>query len=76
MIAVADSYDAMVSDRPYRAGMAPEVAIAELRRGRDVQWEGYLVDIFLETLQAAPSPEIVAAMALPALPASLAAQPG
>lgn len=76
MIAVADSYDAMVSDRPYRSGMAPEVAIAELRRGRDVQWEGYLVDIFLETLQAAPSAEIIAAMALPALPASLVARPG
>jgi len=76
MIAVADSYDAMVSDRPYRAGMAPEVSIAELRRGRDVQWEGYLVDIFLETLQAAPSPEVIAAVTLPDPPEEPVSPPG
>ena len=32
IIAVADTLDAMVSDRPYRSGMAMESAIAELRR--------------------------------------------
>lgn len=52
MIAVADSYDAMVSHRPYRAGLPPAAAIAELQRGRDIQWEGYLIDIFLEALQS------------------------
>ena len=31
VIAVADSYDAMTSDRPYRAGMSPDKAAAILR---------------------------------------------
>jgi len=32
VLCAADAYDAMTSDRPYRAGMTPEVAVAELRR--------------------------------------------
>ena len=31
IIAVADSYDAMTSERPYRGAMSPEEAVAELR---------------------------------------------
>lgn len=37
-IAVADSFDAMVSDRPYRAGLPEEVAIAEIERGAGTQY--------------------------------------
>jgi putative nucleotidyltransferase with HDIG domain len=47
VIAVADSYDAMTSDRPYRRGMAPARAAAILREGRGTQWEGAIVDAFL-----------------------------
>ena len=32
IIFVADSFEAMTSDRPYRAGMAVDDAVAELRR--------------------------------------------
>ena len=32
-MAVADSYDAMTTDRPYRSGMPPWKAIEELERG-------------------------------------------
>ncbi|HWE64520.1 MAG TPA: HD-GYP domain-containing protein [Chloroflexota bacterium] len=50
VIAVADSYDAMTSDRPYRKGLASEVAAKELRRGRGVQWDPEIVDAFLHVL--------------------------
>jgi HD-GYP domain-containing protein (c-di-GMP phosphodiesterase class II) len=54
LIAVADTYDAMTSDRPYRKGLPPERAAAELRRGRGVQWDPEIVDAFLHVL-----PELV-----------------
>jgi len=47
---VADSYDAMTSDRPYRAGMSPAQAIAILRDGRGVQWDAEIVDAFVRSL--------------------------
>jgi putative nucleotidyltransferase with HDIG domain len=50
VIAVADSYDAMTSDRPYRRGMAPARAAAILREGRGMQWEGSVVDAFLRSI--------------------------
>lgn len=45
--AIADSWDAMVSDRPYRAGLDREEALRRLRGGRGVQWDAELVEAFL-----------------------------
>jgi len=50
VIAVADSYDAMTSDRPYRKGMAPSRAATILREGRGGQWDGTVVDAFLRSI--------------------------
>jgi HD-GYP domain-containing protein (c-di-GMP phosphodiesterase class II) len=50
VIAVADSYDAMTSDRPYRAGMPQAKAESILRAGRGQQWDPTLVDAFLHAL--------------------------
>jgi len=50
VIAVADSYDAMTSDRPYRRGLPPAKAVAILRQGRARQWDARVVDAFLSTL--------------------------
>ncbi len=47
VIAVADSYDAMTSDRPYRRGMSADKAVAILRQGRGQQWDAAIVDAFL-----------------------------
>jgi putative nucleotidyltransferase with HDIG domain len=52
LISVADSYDALVSDRPYRAGRSPIAAIQELRRVAGAQLDGTLVELLLETLVA------------------------
>lgn len=48
VIAVADVFDAMTSDRPYRAALSEEVALAELARGRGTQFDPDVVDAFLE----------------------------
>jgi putative nucleotidyltransferase with HDIG domain len=46
--AIADAYDAMVSDRPYRKGMPKAQALAILREGAGTQWDKDLVAAFLE----------------------------
>jgi putative nucleotidyltransferase with HDIG domain len=57
VIAVADSWDAMTSDRPYRTALDADVAMAELLRGRGTQWDPAVVDAFAQTLPGAP-PEV------------------
>lgn len=52
VIAVADSFDAMTSDRPYRHGMPAITAAAILREGRDQQWDARVVDAFLHSIAA------------------------
>jgi HD-GYP domain-containing protein (c-di-GMP phosphodiesterase class II) len=54
LIAVADSYNAMTSNRPYRGGMSPERAIEQLVLGKGSQYEAAPVDAFLRVLERAP----------------------
>ena len=51
IVAVADAYDAMTSDRPYRKGMAPEIAFAEMEKGAGQQFDPRAVATFLEIKQ-------------------------
>jgi putative nucleotidyltransferase with HDIG domain len=51
VIAVADSFDAMTSDRPYRAGMTVGRAAQILHDGRGEQWEPAIVDALLSYLE-------------------------
>jgi HD-GYP domain-containing protein (c-di-GMP phosphodiesterase class II) len=48
IIAVADAFDAMSSDRPYRKGLALEVVLGELTRAAGTQFDPELVKIFIE----------------------------
>jgi len=48
IIRITDSFDAMISDRPYRKGMDHEKALSELERGRDRQYDPKVLDVFLE----------------------------
>lgn len=48
IVAVSDAYDAMVSDRPYRAGLSKPEAKARLLAGSGTQWDARLVPLFLE----------------------------
>jgi hypothetical protein len=51
ILAVADAYDAMKSDRPYRKALTEETAIQELKRGSGTQFEPKIVEVFLEILE-------------------------
>jgi HD-GYP domain-containing protein (c-di-GMP phosphodiesterase class II) len=46
VLAVADAYDAMSSDRPYRKGMPAEKIDDIFRRGADRQWDARVLDAF------------------------------
>lgn len=48
VIAVADSFDAMTSDRTYRRALSEKQALQILRDGRDKQWDGMIVNAFVE----------------------------
>lgn len=47
IIAVADTFDAMTTDRPYRKGLSIGTAIGELRKCSGMQFDGGVVDIFV-----------------------------
>lgn len=51
IMAVADAYDAMTSDRAYRAGMPHAKAIEILREGAGKQWDAKVVDAFLSVIE-------------------------
>jgi putative nucleotidyltransferase with HDIG domain len=52
IIAVADAFDAMTSERVYRPAMPTEVALAELRKGKDTQFDPQIVDVFHQAVSA------------------------
>lgn len=51
VIAVCDAYDAMTSDRIYRAALPRERVLAELRGGRGTQWHAVTVDALLGMIE-------------------------
>lgn len=50
ILAVADAYEAMTSDRPYRPALAPEEASEELRREAGRQFQADVVDALLRAV--------------------------
>lgn len=50
MLAIADTYDAMTSDRPYRKGMAVEIALQEIIKGAGTQFDPYLASAFAKMM--------------------------
>ena len=51
IIAVADAYDAMTSNRAYRTALSNEDVINELKRGRGTQFDPEILDAFLDMLR-------------------------
>ncbi len=50
IIAIADAYDAMVSDRPYRKGLSHEDAITEIRACAGSQLDPDVVKALVEMM--------------------------
>jgi HD-GYP domain-containing protein (c-di-GMP phosphodiesterase class II) len=51
IVAITDSFDAMVSDRPYRKGMPVEQAVEELKKGAGTQFDPHMVEAFLKIIE-------------------------
>lgn len=54
ILAVADTFDAMTTDRPYRKGLPLEEAVAELERKKNIQFDPDVVDVFIKILRQSP----------------------
>jgi len=54
IIAVADTWDAITSDRPYRTGQPAIVALEEVRRVKGTQFDPNVVEAFMEVLAKDP----------------------
>ncbi len=51
IIAVADGYDAMTTDRPYQKALLPEVALGILRKHAGAKWDASCVEAFARVLE-------------------------
>ena len=58
IVMVADAYDAMTSDRPYRRAMEPARAVAELAKHRGTQFDGAVVDALDRLVAAGRFPQL------------------
>jgi len=58
IVAVADGWDAMTSDRPYRAGMSEDEARTRLRAGSGMQWDAAAIGALLHLLERGGSERI------------------
>lgn len=65
IIAVADTWDAMTSNRPYRDALDREVALAEMRRSAGGQLDPAVVDAFLAILGRGDEMRYAVAVARP-----------
>jgi diguanylate cyclase (GGDEF)-like protein len=70
IVAIADAYDAMTHDRPYKRAISHDAAIAELRLHAGTQFDPELVDLFCDLYaDHAPMPDAgVEAMTAPPSP--------
>jgi HD-GYP domain-containing protein (c-di-GMP phosphodiesterase class II) len=51
IVAVADAYDAMTSDRPYRKAFLKDEALAILMQNKDSQFSSRVVEVFIDYLK-------------------------
>ncbi len=52
ILAIADSFEAMTSARPYRPPLSLEEVVTELRQGAGLQFDPKLVEVFIDIVEA------------------------
>ena len=52
LLAVADVFDAMVSARPYRSGLDPQIALDEIRSGSGTQFDPEMVAALMRVMES------------------------
>jgi len=57
VIAIADSYDTITSERSYKKGRSPEEAFTELERCAATQFDPAIVRVFVEKMRQLPDPK-------------------
>jgi putative nucleotidyltransferase with HDIG domain len=62
VIAIADAYDTITSERTYKKARSPEEAFAELERCAANQFDPEIVRLFVETMRRAPRQRIETAV--------------
>jgi PAS domain S-box-containing protein len=55
IFAVADVYDALTSDRPYRKALSHQQAVDYIRQQRGIQFDPKVVDVFLRIIENNPN---------------------
>lgn len=59
IVAVADVYEALITDRPYHAGLPPYHAIEILLKGSGTHFSPEVIEAFLHTIQLYPADSLV-----------------
>lgn len=54
IVCIADSFDAMLSNRSYREGLDRETAVREILKQKGTQFDPFIVDVFIECLNDSP----------------------
>jgi diguanylate cyclase (GGDEF)-like protein len=71
IVAIADAYEAMISERPYSRALSHEQALAELVRSRGIQFDPDLVDLFVTLVGDDPPPNAAVPSERPSAPSDL-----
>jgi len=50
IFAVVDAYDAMISDRPFKKAISKDMAIKELKKLSEIQFDPYIVNFFIKVI--------------------------
>lgn len=59
ILSIADVYDAMTSDRPYRKALTPEEALAEIGKNAGTQFEPHLANSFVALINKEIKKEVL-----------------
>ena len=70
ILAIADAYDTITSDRTYKKARSPEEALAEVERCDGAQFDPEMVRLFVQTMRRLPHPLVTNPLSVQRAPAT------